>query len=108
KVVVEDNDGFTELVLKGYDVVLDYNYVLTVKGVTVGKETVITLTANGEPVEGASLEIRRKLNHETDYSAFRNDLKTDSEGRIVTDIFGKQAPLTNIRIRAVKDGLYSN
>jgi len=102
KAIVYDKGTPYEVVLNGYDVEVDYKYNLSIRGSTVSGNTIMQVVFEGNPVADVSFIVYKEN------ESFPFTLKTNANGIVTTDIFGKYPIDTKFRIRAIKDGFVSN
>lgn len=100
--IVYENEKPYEEYLNGYDVELDYKYTLSVRGSTFEGNTVLSVVSDGNPEKDVEFVVTK------DGQSFPFSLKTDANGLVTTDVFGKNPIDTEFKIRAIKDGMLSN
>ncbi len=102
KSTIKENDQKVDLVLMGFDVEIDYKYILSFNGLTVGRYTTLKVVSDGKGVAGVSFTAT------VNGAAVGLPGLTDDNGTLVTDAFSSYPVGADIKIRATKSGDLSN
>ena len=102
--VYDSNLGLLENfnMFENFSIPVDYLYFVRFLGSTINRDTVLTVTdRNNRPVEGAQFEI-------VSPSGQTIIGLTDENGELTTNVIGRFSPGTVVRVRAIRDGIYSS